>query len=1341
MSSWNSSNINHWTTNKQTSHCMSRGSLNKVILERVLTDPSVVRKYTAGRCKTPSGKYESKMRIAIHRHALSQIMVLVYFLDSAKRKLLLFDDPCLFEKSSSIKSSEQVLISLCQDCFSMQRSVIKHLAYKGISVSHVQHPIDEYDWHVKNLAVDLKDGVCLAKLIDTLTNTSGLISLMRLPALTKQHSIYNVNYVLAALRQLGVRNISDITTAHIVASHQPRILQLLWSIILYFQVPQFKPDIIEYKSTRLIQSHVRKFLGMRSYHLLRRGSVSIQAAYRGFVVMTKARKERSASISIQKIWRGYDTHVAYGFNLLAISTIQRFCRRLMSRKHNAAVDIQRTWRRYYGRINAACWTNVATIIQRFWRGYSARIRYKFDMVDIVTVQNLCRRYIARKRTMRAVNAMHNASIVIQKVWRGYHAKLSYGFDLMDIITAQSICRRFIVRKIFVRSNTCAVKVQKVFRGWSCQEQFGESQVIIPAIFRHSFIIKSIGEEIESLKLVHGRPLNESYDSELFAKNSWSKVNDSDLSLEVEAASADVGSSELLAGALSQNMLNRLDHIVSSNDDTRNDDPLDTASSNDEEGGINTESFMFRRPYESIDDVSSCLDLKLGRPVNESYDSPDAQSCCRNNFERTVNDSDLSLEVEMDFTNAAHGPLLVDSATDDLLSILLSPIEDTSNTDLKMESADKSSNDDADEVEFTTRHAYRKRDYDSKGKIAQQVANFAENDDDAHGPTNKRITSLNVDDAAASAAIIIQKFYRSSAARERFVFTKFAALMIQSSFRRHLVQTHHRHLCKSTVLAQAFYRGGRVRQELALQRSEFFATTQIQRIWRGYRSNITFILLSLAAIKLQSLVRRKLSVIKYREMLETSREIASRDAAVAIQKIYRGFAVRDHSFLTNFAATIIQSSFRRHLCLTKYRTLRLSANLAQALYRGRRVRQETNAYLVQLEVERNTIHALQRLEMFAATQIQRLWRCFKANTDFMMLLLSAIKIQSLVRGRKERQQAGIRRLKAVILQAASRMFLAKLERSRIRTAVTDLRRSAAATEIQSSWRGYRANVSFMSTVMSALKIQSFIRTSLAHNKAARMAKERCTVKARIERERILAEKRQWVAAVATQFTAKSSSNFREVSKFPPSSIKINVIGHCFSPCVSDMSAANEVVVPTNVLSDAIRTVQTSKNFHNLLNSVVIMEKLTSQSIDACLLIVNEHVHEDLISMLCRCNRSIPHLELIRAILSVLTNLSQHPPLISRLASERTINTLTDLVHTFRDKSKLLLLASSLLERMLRGNQRLVPMFSTPENKKRLLGIVSLCKERVSKLDDTQKGIRCLENVILICECQAASANYL
>jgi hypothetical protein len=78
---------------------------------------------------------------------------------------------------------------------------------------------------------------------------------------------------------------------------------------------------------------------------------------------------------------------------------------------------------------------------------------------------------------------------------------------------------------------------------------------------------------------------------------------------------------------------------------------------------------------------------------------------------------------------------------------------------------------------------------------------------------------------------------------------------------------------------------------------------------------------------------------------------------------------------------------------------------------------------------------------------------------MILLLSVIKIQSLVRGRKERQQAGIKRLQAIILQAAGLMFLAKLERSRIHLSESDLRRSTAATKIQRSWRGYRANVSF------------------------------------------------------------------------------------------------------------------------------------------------------------------------------------------------------------------------------------------------------------------------------------------
>ena len=73
-------------------------------------------------------------------------------------------------------------MSLCQDCFSKQGSIVRHLIYKGVSTSHVQHPLDEYSFRVINLAADLKDRVCLTRMIDIVTNRPELLPSMQIPA-------------------------------------------------------------------------------------------------------------------------------------------------------------------------------------------------------------------------------------------------------------------------------------------------------------------------------------------------------------------------------------------------------------------------------------------------------------------------------------------------------------------------------------------------------------------------------------------------------------------------------------------------------------------------------------------------------------------------------------------------------------------------------------------------------------------------------------------------------------------------------------------------------------------------------------------------------------------------------------------------------------------------------------------------------------------------------------------------------------------------------------------------------------------------------------------------------
>jgi len=1412
---------------------MSKGSLNKVIIERVLTEPSGVRKYSS-QCKTMSWKFECKMRIAIHQHALSQIMILVYFLDSAKRSRVLTEDPCLFDKSSSMKSSEEVLISLCQDCFSMPGSTIKHLNYEGISVCHVQNALDEFDFHVKNLAVDLKDGVCLAKLIETVTNTSNILALMRVPATTRQHKIYNVNVVLTALRHLGVPNISDVTTAHIVAAHQPRTLQLLWSTIIYFDLPQFELEIFQYKASRLIQGYVRRFLGTRSYHLARHGTISFQSAYRGFVVRTRVREIKNA-ILIQKICRGYRMKLAYRFNLMGIIAIQRFCRRFIARNqfqtmarsmHGAAIKIQKSWRGHRCMISFGCdlmgiitvqsicrcfiaknrvhrmvrKTNAAANIQRVWRGFCTKMKFGSDMIDIVTVQSFCRRFVALNRAMKKSNTTDVASINIQRVWRGYNAKLSYGYNLMDIITVQSICRQFIARKNIFRNNACALKIQSSIRMWAarkCYCKFRDATFTIQRYVRR-VLASSQTHILHMQRVIRGWLCRKQISVPImitsFEFGGVSTFPAKSLPPHTDAKSFKISNTMTGQG---------VGHLP----------PRMTG---------NQLSPMLRNSIEETEEAYSYpKNAAIGKPTtsaNKGKEAPGVPSISN---------------IEIDHF--------------------------TSKTPESSCSLECSSPHDADEISFTTRHASRKPILGAIGKIAKLVHDtdqvvmgitsqdvepkiiFAGVSGSVKETVNQAAIEVDSLSAAIAGALIIQahsavdtqKVYRGFVAWNQFIFAKFAAVKIQSAFRRHLREINYRCLRKSAILAQALYRGRKARQEwvkiafqrniifaaMSLQRLESFAATQIQRIWRGYMANVNFILVILATIKIQSSARR-LTAAKFCKMLKAERRysaaltlqravrvfIARRfarnrrgNAAVVFQNVYRGFVARNQFIFTKFAAVIIQSAFRRHLREINYRCLRKSAILAQALYRGRKARQETAVRRKQLQISGRESHArmaklelldaamsLQRSESFAATQIQRILRGYMANTDFILVILATIKIQSLARRHIAASKYRYLRMCVIYAQANFRGVIARqhasvgreqLERARIITAVTTLQRAVrgmivrvqvnvevfAATEIQRSWRGYRSNVNFMLTVMSAIKIQTFTRFISAKAKSARLEKERSAAEAeydRIELERILAEQREndlthpslpiLKALAASSRTTQSLRAEAESFKLKDNvtSQGVGQMTTRFSLLSSSVHAAIEPAsgvfrLPTGITQSlkfesltakVIRTLQKSKKFSEVLKAVMVMEKITSQSMYECRMIVDANAHEELISIICSCNRSSPHLELIRLILSVLTNLSQHPHLLSRLASDKTINTLTDVVHMFRDKPTPFVVASSLLERMLRGNHHLVPKYFTSENKKRLNGIVSLCKEKVYKLGDTKKGISCLENIILICECE-------
>jgi len=57
--------------------------------------------------------------------------------------------------------SKDLLVAFSREFLAGEGSILKHLAYFGYEVLHKQTLLDEFDFAVTNVAVDLRDGVRL----------------------------------------------------------------------------------------------------------------------------------------------------------------------------------------------------------------------------------------------------------------------------------------------------------------------------------------------------------------------------------------------------------------------------------------------------------------------------------------------------------------------------------------------------------------------------------------------------------------------------------------------------------------------------------------------------------------------------------------------------------------------------------------------------------------------------------------------------------------------------------------------------------------------------------------------------------------------------------------------------------------------------------------------------------------------------------------------------------------------------------------------------------------------------------------------------------------------------
>ena len=209
--------------------------LKNFIIQRVLSDEATLAKYTKGKCNVPSGKFEIMYHDELRKIVIYRLLVLFVFLDKAKRQNILEKSSRLFMNDSKVKSSQDVLLTFCREFMAAEGNLVKHLARVGMKVTYVQKTVDEIDFSIINLAVDLRDGVRLARMTEILTGLprNSLLSTLRLPAVSRLQKLHNVSTAIKALKKFGVPISDDVAAHHIVDGHREMVLKLMWFVVAH----------------------------------------------------------------------------------------------------------------------------------------------------------------------------------------------------------------------------------------------------------------------------------------------------------------------------------------------------------------------------------------------------------------------------------------------------------------------------------------------------------------------------------------------------------------------------------------------------------------------------------------------------------------------------------------------------------------------------------------------------------------------------------------------------------------------------------------------------------------------------------------------------------------------------------------------------------------------------------------------------------------------------------------------------------------------------------------------------------------------------------------------------
>lgn len=219
-----------------------------------------------------------------YRRTLQRSLLLIQLLDRARTASPPLLSGALFLTTSPYKSSISVLQALGTLLLPSHGDLLRPLSHLDYSLLHVQYPLEEYKYAIDNIAVDLRDGVRLTRLVEMLLYPSSthrqsssettttivmpagevldllegsdewpLSQHLKFPCLGRATKIFNVQIALSALHGVrGMEKLLDgVTAENIVDGYREKTVGVLWGLLSRWGVE----DLVDFGD---VKSQIRK---------------------------------------------------------------------------------------------------------------------------------------------------------------------------------------------------------------------------------------------------------------------------------------------------------------------------------------------------------------------------------------------------------------------------------------------------------------------------------------------------------------------------------------------------------------------------------------------------------------------------------------------------------------------------------------------------------------------------------------------------------------------------------------------------------------------------------------------------------------------------------------------------------------------------------------------------------------------------------------------------------------------------------------------------------------------------------------------------------------------------